>query len=75
MKMNAEIGTRYRLEGLLLTSDRGHILQLDDGAIWALDFEDAAATGVGQRVILEGIRSGLDRITVEWIGPATDPDA
>jgi hypothetical protein len=66
--MNAEIGTRYRLEGLLLTSDRGLVLQIDDGGVWALDADPHHYAQAGRRVVIEGIRSGFDRIDVEWIG-------
>jgi hypothetical protein len=72
-RMNAEIGTRYRLEGLLLTSERGLVLQMDDGGVWALDTDAGADSQAGRRVIVEGIRSGFDRIDVEWIGLAGQP--
>ena len=71
VRMNAEIGTRYRLEGLLLTSDRGLLLQIDDGGVWALDTDPGADRHAGRRVVVEGIRSGFDRIDVEWIGLVT----
>lgn len=69
-RMNAEIGTRYRLEGSLLTSERGLVLQIDDGGVWALDTDPGAGSHAGRRVIVEGVRSGFDRIDVEWIGAA-----
>ncbi len=31
------MGTRHRLEGLLLNSNRGLVLKMDDGGVWALD--------------------------------------
>jgi hypothetical protein len=71
-RMNAEIGTRYRLEGLLLTSDRGLVLQIDDGGVWALDADPDHYAQVSRRVVVEGIRCGFDRIDVEWIGPITN---
>lgn len=70
-RMNAEIGTRYRLEGLLLTSDRGLVLKIDDGGVWALDADPDHFAQAGRRVVVEGIRSGFDRIDVEWIGSGT----
>ena len=72
-RMNAEIGTRYRLEGLLLTSARGPVLQIDDGGVWALDADPHVLTYAGRRVVIEGIRSGFDRIDVEWIGTPAPP--
>lgn len=68
-RMNAEIGTRYRLEGLLVASRRGLVLQMDDGGVWALDMDPGADRLAGIRVAVEGVRAGFDRIDVEWIGP------
>lgn len=61
------IGARHRLEGLLLNSKRGLVLQVDNGGVWALDHDRDAAKLVGLRVVLEGTRSGFDRLDVEWI--------
>ncbi len=69
--MNAGKGTRYRLEGLLLSSERGPVLQIDDGGTWALDLNNDAQDLLGRRVRIEGLRSGFDRIDVDWIGVAT----
>jgi hypothetical protein len=69
------LGSRHRETGQLTTSARGLILELDDGGIFALDAEPNATELVGHRVILEGTRSGFDRLSVEWIGPAeASPD-
>lgn len=62
------MGSRHRLEGLLLNSKRGLVLQIDDGGVWALDHDRHATKLVGLRVIVEGTRSGFDRIDVDWIG-------
>lgn len=64
------IGSHHRLEGLLMTSGRGLLLSLADGGIWALDADANANQFLGQHVIIEGIRSGFDRIDVAWIGPS-----
>ncbi|MDP9412522.1 MAG: DUF5818 domain-containing protein [Pseudomonadota bacterium] len=61
------IGTRHRLKGLLLDRRRGLVLQVDDGGVWALDTEPEANRLVGRRVVVEGTRSGFDRLDVEWI--------
>jgi hypothetical protein len=63
------IGSHHRLEGLLMTSARGLVLSLADGGVWALDTDANAKRFLGQRVIVEGVRSGFDRIDVAWIGP------
>lgn len=64
------LGNRRRLPGMLLNSARGPVLQMDDGGVYALDLDQSAQALVGQRVTIEGVRSGFDRIDVEWIGPA-----
>lgn len=51
-----------------MTSKRGLILEVDDGGIYALDTDAGAKELLGQRVIVEGVRSGFDRLDVEWIG-------
>ncbi len=52
-----------------MTSARGLVLSLADGGVWALDTDDANAREfLGQRVIVEGVRAGFDRIDVSWIG-------
>jgi hypothetical protein len=47
------------------------VLKIDDGGVWALDADPDAYARAGRRVVIEGIRSGFDRIYVEWIGPGT----
>lgn len=71
-RRTTEKGARYRLEGLLLDSRRGPVLQMDDGGVWALDTDADVSLMLGQRVTIEGIRSGFDRLDVEWMGQA-DP--
>jgi hypothetical protein len=75
-RMNAEIGTRYRLEGLLQTTARGFMLHMEDGGVWVLEADPEAHAYAGRRVIIEGVRSGFDRIDVDWIGlaSANSPD-
>lgn len=62
------MGSRHRLEGLLLNSQRGLVLRMDNGGVWALDHDRNATKLVGLRVIVEGTQSGFDRIDVDWIG-------
>jgi hypothetical protein len=69
-RRNTENGTRYRLEGLLLDSRRGPVLQMDDGGVWALDTDADVRLMLGQRVTIEGVRSGFDRLDVNWMGSA-----
>ncbi len=46
------------------------MIAVDDGSLFVLDADRDANDWVGQRVTVEGIRSGLDRLEVIWIGPA-----
>lgn len=69
-RRTTEKGERYRLEGLLLDSRRGPLLQMDDGGVWALETESDISLMLGQRVTLEGVKSGFDRLNVEWLGSA-----
>jgi hypothetical protein len=41
---------------------------MDDGGVWALDHDRNVTKLVGLRVLVEGTRSGFDRIDVDWIG-------
>ncbi len=61
------MGIRNRLQGLLLNSRRGLVLQENDGGVWALDHDQHATKLVGLRVIVEVPRSGFDRTDVDWI--------
>lgn len=68
------IGDRHRLTGLLLDSRRGPVLHIDDGGVWALDIDRKARKYLGTRVIVDGIRSGFDRLSVDWVGPDSSND-
>lgn len=65
------MGSRHRLTGMLLSSSRGLILQVDDGGTYALDTPRSAHKLLGLRVTLEGVRVGFDRLDVEWIEQAS----
>ena len=45
-------------------------MDVDGGGTYALDTDGKAHKLVGQRVTVEGTRSGFDRLDVDWIGPA-----
>jgi hypothetical protein len=63
-------GTRHRVSGWLRRSERGLILQVDGGGVWALDAGNEALKFIDLRVTVEGVRSGFDRLDVDWIGGA-----
>jgi hypothetical protein len=64
------LGKRHRETGLLMTSARGLILEVDGGGVYALDADPDAAKYLGHRVTIEGVRNGFDRLDVDWIGKA-----
>ena len=64
-------GTRYRIDGILMTARRGFVLRVDDGGEWALDVDGRALKFVGCRVEIEGVRSGYDLIDVDRIEKLT----
>jgi hypothetical protein len=54
-------------EGLLLRQRGRLILQKDDGGFWVLDGDPGAAGILGQRVRVEGVRSGVNELDVARI--------
>lgn len=64
------MGTHHRETGVLRNSERGLILQVDGGGVYALDTDIDALKLLGTRVTVEGTRPGFDRLNVHWIGPA-----
>ncbi|MCA1200185.1 DUF5818 domain-containing protein [Sphingomonas sp. R647] len=64
------MGTRHRVTGFLKDSRRGLILEVDGGGVYALDAEPGARQFLGRKVTVEGVRSGFDRLDVDWIGAA-----
>jgi len=69
------IGSHHRVAGRLRNSRRGPVVEADDGGTWALDLDQNVTGMLGQRVVVEGKRSGFDRLDVMWIGLATSDSA
>ena len=63
-------GTHHRLTGRLMETQRGLVLEMDDGGSFELDTNRSARKLLGMRVTLEGTRSGFNLIDVERIEPA-----
>jgi hypothetical protein len=63
-------GVRKRVSGQLTQRARSLILTTDEGDVWIIDVSDIDEFLVGQRVKLEGIATGADRIRADWIGQA-----
>ncbi len=62
-------GSFHAEEGLLLRQRGGLILQRDDGGRWRLDADPDVERMLGQRVRVEGIRSGFDLLEVSRVVP------
>jgi hypothetical protein len=60
------LGSFHAEDGLLLRQRGWLILQRDDGGRWRLEIDDAEHM-LGQRVRVEGIRSGFDVLEVKRI--------
>lgn len=68
-KVDLPIGSRLRITGILAESSRGYmILDPVDGPIWTLTLPAELDLRPGQHVTVEGVKSGFDRIDVDWIG-------
>jgi hypothetical protein len=65
------MGSRHRVTGRLLSSQRGLVIEVEGGGVYALSADPGARTLLGQRVVVEGVRVGFDRLDVEWIGAAS----
>lgn len=59
---------RRRVIGTLRASRRGPVLEAEDGAIWALNLAPDTRIVFDERIIVEGVKAGLDRLDVDWIG-------
>lgn len=64
-------GTRHVLTGTLDLTGFGYALQMDDGGRWRIDTIRSIRRYLGQRVIVEGFRSGFDLLDVHRITPAS----
>jgi hypothetical protein len=61
------IGTKHIETGWLVSEGGQLLLRRDEGGCWRLDAPRKAAELVGQRVQLEGTRSGFDELAVDVI--------
>lgn len=65
-------GSFHSETGLLLRQRGGLILQRDDGGRWRLSADADAEQLLGQRVRVEGLRSGFDLLEVTRIIRSAD---
>jgi hypothetical protein len=61
------MGTTHDETGLLLREAGSLVLRRDDGGRWRLDAGRSAERLLGQRVRVQGIRSGFDLLDVQRI--------
>lgn len=66
--MNHSNSNRLRLTGKLIKGDRRYVLQCDDESVWKLDFQDIEVPEDNHIVLVEGVKTGVDSITVDWVG-------
>ena len=50
---------------------RGPMLEADDESVWILEIGTDLELQIGKKATVEGNQVGLDRLAVEWIGPAS----
>lgn len=62
---------RLRVTGKLQLAQRGPVLLTDEGA-WLLEAEKDLRSLVGQTIVAEGERHGLDHLRVDYAAPARD---
>lgn len=60
-------GARHRLQGKLSKRRRGHLLTGESGEVWIVDFEDGIEIPQADRVIVEGVEIGPDRLHGDWV--------
>jgi hypothetical protein len=60
--------SRIRLSGVIVLLARGPAITTDGGETWIIEPSDGLELPVSGNVVLEGVPSGLDRLTVDWVG-------
>ncbi|PZU06305.1 DUF5818 domain-containing protein [Sphingomonas sp.] len=58
-----------RLRGVLRLSDRGPLLEIDDGPVWRLQTEDDVSRLQDLPVKVEAWQRGASVLELLWIGP------
>lgn len=66
-------GTRHEEAGILRLGRLGYELEVDGGGVWRLDLIRSCRRLIGERVIVEGTRSGFDLLDVTTIRGLADP--
>lgn len=61
------IGSYFRLEGVLVAGAVGLYVQARNGALWEVGLLKNVAHLLQSNVVVEGIRTGAEAIAVNWI--------
>lgn len=61
------IGSYFRLEGLLVAGALGLFVQARDGVLWEIGKLKDVGHLIQNTVVVEGIRTGAEAISVNWI--------
>ncbi|CAN5409181.1 hypothetical protein BH10PSE12_BH10PSE12_25760 [soil metagenome] len=62
-----DIGAYHRIEGELVRGAAGMFVRARDGMLWQLGKLHDVAHLVGKLVAVEGIRSGVEALHVNWV--------
>lgn len=62
--------TPLRLRGILRLSERGPLLELDEGPLWRLQTDEDLVAHENQSVRIEAWQRGASVLELLWIGPA-----
>ncbi len=65
-------GAKHIETGILRPSVWGYSLETEGGGVWQLDITGSVSKYLGQRVTVEGIRSGFNLLDVHRIQPANN---
>ena len=62
-----EIGSFFRIEGMLLAGGAGLYVKTPDGGLWDIGKLKDIGHLLQKNVVVEGIRTGIETIAVSWI--------
>lgn len=65
--LGMDIGSYFRLEGTLLAGAVGLYVQARNGALWEIGKIKDVGHLLHRMVVVEGIRTGVEAISVNWI--------
>jgi hypothetical protein len=60
--------SRIGLFGVIEQLARGPAITTESGETWVIELSDGLELPMSENVVIEGVRAGLDRLKVDWIG-------